>query len=220
MKNKNLQGGFAPLLIIAIIAILAIGGGAYVVTKNKEAKVNTEAEGNVETQANANADLNANENANLGINAKAKGSFRSLLALGKNTECTFTSENGGVSSSGTVYIASSGNMRGDFSSKTSAGTQTSNMILKDGYSYVWSGSQGAKMNVKDLDSKANSETQSEVQAKQSVDMDAQVDYDCKAWSVDESKFAIPSSVNFLDIEAMMKASGGVDIESMMKLKGN
>jgi len=111
-------------------------------------------------------------------------------------------------------------MRGDFSSKTSAGTQTSNMILKDGYSYVWSGSQGAKMNVKDLDSKANSETQSEVQAKQSVDMDAQVDYDCKAWSVDESKFAIPSSVNFLDIEAMMKASGGVDIESMMKLKGN
>src|SRR3989338_6885057 len=91
MKNRNLQGGFAPLLIIAIIAILAIGGGVYVVKKNRDAKINAELEGNVETKENTNADLNANENANLGINAKAKGSFRSLLGLGKNTQCTFAS---------------------------------------------------------------------------------------------------------------------------------
>src|SRR3989344_2681426 len=121
MKNRNLQGGFAPLLIIAIIAILAIGGGVYITKKNKAAKV--ELEGNAETQANANADANANENANLGINAnvnaKTKGTFRSLLALGKNTQCTFTSLNNGVNSSGTVYISVTGSMRGDFTSATS-----------------------------------------------------------------------------------------------------
>ena len=47
MKNKNLQGGLAPFLIIAIVAILAIGGGAYLVTKNKGAKVNTQINSNL-----------------------------------------------------------------------------------------------------------------------------------------------------------------------------
>ena len=198
MKNKNFQGGFAPFLIIAIIAILAVGGGAYAVKKNREAKVNVEDD--VETQANVNADLNANENANLGVNAKAKGSFRSLVAMGRNTQCTFTSLQQDVTSSGTVYITSSGNMRGDFTTQMSSGTQTSSMILKDGYSYVWTGNQGAKISVASLDDK----TSADAQAQQSVDLDAQVDYDCKDWSVDQSKFTLPSGVNFVDIEAMLK----------------
>ena len=198
MKNKNFQGGFAPFLIIAIIAILAVGGGAYAVKKNREAKVNIE--GDVETQANVNADLNANENANLGVNAKAKGSFRSLIAMGRNTQCTFTSLQQGVTSSGTMYITSSGNMRGDFTTQMSSGTQTSSMILKDGYSYVWTGNQGAKINVASLDDN----TSANAQAQQSVDLDAQVDYDCKDWSVDQSKFTLPSGVNFVDLEAMLK----------------
>jgi len=201
MKNKNksnsLQGGFIPFLIVAIIAALAIGGGVYVVKKNK-AKVSTE--DNVDTQANANADANANANANLGVNAKAKGSFRSLMALGKNTECSFTSVNDSVTSSGTVYITASGNMRGDYTTTTSSGTQTSSMILKDGYSYVWSGSQGAKMNMASLGNSASAGAQ----AQQSVDLDSQVDYDCKDWSVDQSKFTLPTNVNFIDLEALMK----------------
>ena len=213
MKNKNLQGGLAPFLIIAIVAILAIGGGAYLVTKNKGAKVNTQVEGDVETQANANADANANANANLGINAK--GSFRSLIGLGKNTQCSFTSVSEGVTSSGTVYITASGNMRGDYNTKTSSGVQTSSMILKDGYSYVWSGSQGAKMNVTNMGGSASAGAQ----AQQSVDLDSQVDYNCKDWSVDQSKFTLPSGVNFLDLEAMMKGSAlpsGVNWDGTIK----
>ena len=217
MKNKKLQAGFAPFLVIAVIAILAIGGGVYVVSKNKQAK-NAELQDNADTQANANADANANANANLGINAKAKGSFRSLLALGKNTQCSFTSVKDGVTSSGTVYIAASGSMRGDFTSESSSGTQTSSMILKDGYSYVWSGSQGAKMNVA---TSASGSAGASAQTQQSVDLDSQVDYDCAAWSVDESKFTLPSGVNFLDIEAMMKGStmpGSVNWDGTIKGK--
>ena len=208
----NLQGGFAPLLIIAIVAVLAVGGGAYVITKNKQAKVDIEAEGNLETQANSNADANANVNANLGVNANinAKGSLRSLLGLGQSTVCTFSSTAGGTSSSGTVYIASSGSMRGDFSSQTSSGAQASSMIVKDGYSYVWSGSQGVKMNV---ESNASANSGASAQTKQSVDLDSQVDYDCKAWTVDQSKFTLPSTVDFVDIDAMLKGSlqGGVKL---------
>lgn len=203
MKNKNLQKGFAPLLIVAIIAVLAIGGGAYVVTKNKQAKI-AELEDNLNTQANANADQNANENANLGINAQAKGSLRSLLGLGQNTMCTFASTNADVSSSGTVYIGADGDMRGEFESK--AGTQaavSSYMIVKDGVSFAWSGTQGVKMNVADINASA------EAQAEKYVDLDAQIGYECSAWTRDESKFVVPTNVNFMDIDALLKA--GVNI---------
>lgn len=214
----NTQGGFAPLLIIAIIAVLAVGGGAYVVTKNKEVK-KAELEDNVDTQANANADANANANANLGVNtnANAKGSLRSLLALGKNSMCTFRSVHEGVTSSGTVYIASNGDMSGDFQLQDPNSKYAhSYMIIKGGTSYVWSGTQGAKMNVSATQNATASNTN------QSIDLDAQVDYDCKNWTLDNSKFTVPTNVNFVDIEAMMKGAGalpgGVDVNSMMKLK--
>jgi hypothetical protein len=200
MKNKNLRGGFVPLLIIAIIAILAIGGGAYLVSKRNKEK---QAGDNPETQANANADANANANANLGVNAnaKAKGSFRSLMALGKNTECSFTGVNSGVTSSGTVFVTAAGNMRGDFTSQTSSGTKTSSMIVKDGTAYVWSGTQGAKMSTSFMTS---AQAKAQAGTQQSVDLDSQVDYSCKDWTVDQSKFTLPAGVNFVDIEALMK----------------
>lgn len=215
MKNKNLQEGFIPLIAIAVIAVLAIGGGVYAVKKNKEAKVDVD----VNTQASSNADLNANENANLGINAnvnaKAKGTFRSLLALGKNTMCTFTSTAGGVNSSGTVYIATTGNMRGDFTTQLSSGAKNSSMIIKDGYAYVWSGTQGAKMSVSSMNS-------ADVKAKsgQSVDLDSQVDYDCQDWTVDSSKFTLPSTVTFVDIGAAIKnLPSGINLNGQLNIQG-
>jgi hypothetical protein len=212
MKNKktekNKQGGFVPLLIIAIIAILAIGGGAYFVAKkNKENQAQQTATDNTQTEANANADVHANVNANLDVNAnlnaKATGSFRSLMALGRNTECTFSGTNKDTTSSGTVFITSTGEMRGDFTSTTSAGAKTSSMILTGGQSYVWSGTQGAKMSASFMGS-AGAGTQA--QSQQPVDLDSQVDYNCQPWTVDQSKFVLPTGVNFVDIEAMMKAS--------------
>ena len=204
---KNLQGGFAPLLIIAIIAILAIGGGAYVVTKNKDANDDKnegveldDRRGDIQYEDKMKGDDKDDDK-------ETKGSLRSLLALGKNTMCTFTSVVENSTSSGTVYIAADGPMSGDFSSQTSSGNITSHMIMKGGTSYVWSGTQGAT---------TSSNTN------QSVDLDAQVDYDCKNWTLDNSKFTVPTNVNFVDIEAMMKGAGalpgGVDVNSMMKLK--
>src|SRR3989338_7581223 len=114
-KLGKLQAGFAPFIIIAIIAVLAIGGGAYVVSKNR-------AEVDTSTQANEKADANANANANLGLNAK--GSLRSLMGMGKSVMCTFESAVAGENSSGTMYISSSGEMRGDFTMQASGKTQT------------------------------------------------------------------------------------------------
>ena len=187
------------MLIIAIVAILAIGGGTYVATKNKQAK-NVELEDNLDTQANANADANANANANLGVNAK--NSLRSLLGLGQSTKCTFSNTVADVSSSGTIYLGADGDMRGEFESKV--GTQaavSSNMIVKDGVTFTWSGTQGVKMTTAGAGADANAQAQ----ANKYVDMDAQMDYDCSAWTRDESKFTVPTGVNFVDFDALLKA---------------
>ena len=206
MKTKNLERGFAPLLIIAILAVLAIGGGTYMVVKNNQAK-KAQLGDNLNTQANANADQNANANANLGVNAKTKNSLRSFLALGQNMKCTYTSTTkDNVNASGTFYIGANGDMRGEFNTKV--GTQApivNNMIIKGGVSYVWSGTQGAKMNVPAVDANAKVP-----QASKGVEqLDAQMDYNCSPWTLDVSKFATPAGVNFMDINALLK--GGVNI---------
>jgi hypothetical protein len=201
MKNKNSQAGFAPLLIIAIVAILAIGGGAYVVTKNKSSvEVPEERRGDIQYEDRVGADVKADAEANLSINAK--GSLRSLLGLGKNVMCTYGGNGEDGTYSGTVYITSSGDMRGDFEARSYDGITNSHMIVKGSTAYSWSGNQGVKMNVK-------ADASASAQAKSSVDLDSQVDYKCEDWTKDDSKFALPGSVNFLDIEAMMK--GGVKL---------
>lgn len=211
-KINNQESGFAPIIIIAIIAVLAVGGGAYVAQKNK-VKKEMQLDANVETQVNANLDVEAKANVN------AKGSLRSLLAIGQNTMCTFTSTAGGITSSGTTYIGSNGDMSGNFSSTTSSGTVASYMVMKGGMSYAWSGNQGVKMNVAEMN--ANSATSSNGQ---SVNLDSQVDYKCEPWVRDESKFTLPTSVTFMDLSAMMKMApgattpSGIDVNAMMKLK--
>ncbi len=212
-KINNQKSGFAPLLVIAIIAVLAIGGGAYVVSKNKVKVANEEKMENNEERKSEGDEVKVESNTNV------KGSLRSLLAIGKNVMCTFTSTAGGVNSSGTTYIGSNGDMSGNFSSTTSSGTIASHMVMKGGMSYAWSGNQGVKMNIAEMN--ANSAKTSNGQ---SVDIDSQVDYKCEPWVRDESKFILPSSVTFMDLSAMMKMApgtstpSGIDVNAMMKLK--
>ncbi len=212
-KQTNHKAGFAPFLIIGIVALLAIGGGAYAAKKNKD---KIALENNIETQANANADANANANANLGINAninasKAKGTLRSLLALGEDSMCTFSSSNQGVSSTGTTYVSATGEMRGDFTSTYQGKATESHIIVKDETSFVWSGSQGAKMDISTIDASGSGNAQ----ANQS-NLDMQVDYDCSPWTKDATKFTLPTGVNFVDVGAMMKTS----VQSGIKIPTN
>lgn len=199
--------GFAPLVVIAIIAVVAVGGGAaYVISQNKAdvamegSDMTASMEGSAETSTGAEVSA--------GIDAR--GTLRSLLGLGQNVMCTFTST-AGAESSGTVYVAN-GSMRTDFRAEAAGSVQTGSMIVKDDTSYVWMGSQGMKM-----DLSAQAEANANANAEQSVDLDAPVEYDCETWTPDASKFTLPAGVEFVDIQAMMEgAMKGVDVKAMMK----
>ncbi len=205
MKN-NLQAGFLPFIVIAVVAALAVGGGVYYATRGDEAGTESE----VETEAKAKVETHGDVQIK---GESSKSSLRSLLAIGKDVVCTFESSARNTESSGTVYISSTGEMHGNFDSENQIGSVHSHMIVKaDGMAYVWSGSQGTKMNFSKIDAAASSETDT------SVNMDAQVEYKCSDWKRDNSKFEVPSDVNFIDIDAMMKGTlpGNIDIQGVMK----
>lgn len=127
-----------------------------------------------------------------------ESSLRSLLATPMPQQCTFES----ADSSGTVYIAGS-QMSGDFTSSISGQSQLAHTIIKNNQMYLWMDgeAEGMIMDIPAEDTKANSSTT----ASSAFDLDENVKYDCKSWTVVQSKFQTPSNVKFSDLSEMMKS---------------
>jgi hypothetical protein len=176
-----------------------------------------------EASADANASMQSDVNVDVGaMTSKASASIRALLAKGGNTVCTVSGATSEGTVSGTVYL-SGGKMRGDFKSTMSGSAGTdSHMITTASDAYVWTGSQGAKMSLADLESNANAGASASSESKTNVSLDQKVDYDCKSWSPDNSKFAPPASVNFVDLKAMMQGAipGGVKLPGNVKVNAD
>ena len=136
-------------------------------------------------------------------NQSAQGSIKDLIARG-SSKCTVTNSVENSESNGTVYVGN-GKMRGDFTSvtKNPAMTVESHMISDGAFIYTWSDAmpQGVKVAV----SAANTTGQPNASEGNQAEMyNAVVDYDCDSWSVDESKFEIPTDITFMDVSTMMQ----------------
>ncbi len=175
MPKKNL------LIAGAVVVLLILVGAGYMVMSKSSKGSATESAVSTDT---------AQEQS--GVSA-TKESIKSLFSAGKSVTCTVTyPDNGG---GGTMYIADK-KMRGDFSTKDSGGKQIeSHMILDGDTSYSWMGTQGVKMKI-DASVAASPATGTTQQA---ADLDKQQDMNCSSWSVDNSKFAIPADVKFMDV---------------------
>lgn len=178
---KNMKRGFSLIALIAVIAVLAIGGGVYFSSQNNSEETNTENTGNSSEE-----------------NEEAKGTFRSLMSLGKSYMCSVKTMMGGVSSEGVVYIDTEKRMRGDFTSVVNGQPMISSMIRSGDLMYSWSGAQGVKMIIKENES---SDTEGTGPSGQSVDLDQEVEYKCEDWDKNDSVFMPPSNVNFFELGA-------------------
>ncbi len=138
--------------------------------------------------------------------AMTKGSIQSLLSAGQSVSCTITypSDKGGYS--GTTYV--SGNkVRADFTIKDASGKMMYSHTIQDGtYGYIWTDgvAQGTKIKV-DTMTKTPPTTGSQPSTQsQNVDLNAQLDMKCSAWSPDASMFTPPTTIQFTDLSAMVK----------------
>lgn len=138
-------------------------------------------------------------------------SMRELLAQGKNQKCTFfVSETGEDNTksetSGTLYIAGN-KIAEDVEIKSydeAVGTVNMKIISDGTYMYSWSPdnkASGMKFKITDTTEDATDDTDSQ---RQNVDMDKKMDLDCLGWTVDSTKFSVPSDIKFTDVNQMLE----------------
>lgn len=128
-----------------------------------------------------------------------KSSLKGLVAAGKNVTCTFKYEADNNATDGTVYVAGE-KVRSDFAVKTPDGKNMESHMIQDAdYNYFWSSAMptGTKMKISDT-AQASPSPSSDAQT---TDLNREMDMKCSAWSVDDSKFAVPANIKFMEISA-------------------
>lgn len=144
------------------------------------------------------------------------GSIFDLVKSGGNLTCTFSSDDtqSKYKMSGTSYISGK-KMRVE--SKTAMEGQmpiVSYMISDGEWLYSWSSTMptGIKMKIVDAEKptdsmqnndSANPETKSQMEA-----FTTNYDFNCRKWPVDNSKFEVPTNIEFMDMSKMSAPSGG------------
>ncbi len=182
MHTTSLFDMSKHLIIGLAAAVVVAGGGYYFYTAGSSDSMMSESEP-----------------------TSLSGSMKDLLAR-TNSQCTVSNKTENSESTGTVYVGN-GKMRGDFKTVTSqpvAMTIESHMISDGTTVYTWSDQapQGFKMAVNES---GNAETQPSAPEQDQVGMyNAKVAYDCSTWKVEEEKFTVPSTIQFMDVAALTK----------------
>lgn len=135
----------------------------------------------------------------------SQSSINDLLARAENVTCTFsyTDDQSGTVSSGTVYIASGERMSGDFVSAVAGQEQQiTGMIQTAEKIYTWDKNtkQGVEYTKGAFDSSDQEGQEQQPNEDEAVDRDQDYDFSCQKWSVDDGKFNPPSDVTFTNFD--------------------
>lgn len=170
-------------IIIAVLAVGALGGGTWYVTSSSKTESTTVVS---ETEEKESA---------------SSGMFADLMARAGSWKCHAKATHEQGASEGDVFI-NDGNIRGDFVATMAGRSVNTSFISQGGYMYTWSDMlpQGMKVKI---------EAAGGTSGGQGIDPSTPVEYSCEAWTVDESKFATPSGIEFFEIGT--EGAGGFNV---------
>lgn len=178
--------------IIIGVAVLLIGVGAFAYTQLNKPQVITPQ--NVQVKEKTQEE------------SIVKGSIKSLLGSGKNTTCTMNYPDG--KGSGVIYATTS-KVRADITTKVESKVMLTHMIQDGEYLYMWEDTtnQGTKIKI---DPSLSAEATKSGKTDPTSNLDEELDLKCSSWSVDSSKFEVPTTVKFTDLSSITKpkTSGG------------
>lgn len=188
MKNKTLP------VVIGIILLLAIGGGAYVLKGKKSASP-------APVLQTDSTDTASSEHKSL----------KDLLMANVPQTCTYVDQTEGSDTRGTTYIAG-GKIRSDSDSIINDKTMSTHMIVDGNTSYTWTDGQntGFKMTLNSEDFEKDESvgaTTNPPTGRQTVNFNKVIDYKCGNWKVDNSMFTPPADISFTDFSTMVKPKG-------------
>lgn len=143
-------------------------------------------------------------------NLNQKSTLKSLLGLGKNLICTysFTDDDNKFQVKSTTFISGKNFAQESETTNPADKTKTTktNMISDGDFVYTWSTDQkGSGMKIKLEEPKAEDpKTPKTDVASTKESMDTEYDMQCSSWSVDKTKFTLPTDVKFTDLSELMK----------------
>lgn len=176
-------------VIAIVVGVVVVLGGAYYAMRGTSESVK---------DTNSIAVGEPNPSAPAENTSGKKMSFDAFMKQGGSYICTVNQNVQGMESKGTVYI-NGGNVRGDFKTSVSGMNIDTMFLTKDGYSYTWSSmmaGKGFKVAVKATGGNTSTQTSGQY----SFDASQIGEYDCQPWTVDQSKFAMPSGVVFTEVK--------------------
>lgn len=167
--------------IISIIVVIAVVTGGYFFFRTDAKKTNEEkVENNSVVQEQP---------------AGKKMAFSQFVKQGGAYKCDVKQSLSDMENSGTVYI-NGVNISGEYSTIAEGKNIQTSFIMKDGYSYTWSSSfpsMGFKVKIP---AETEGNTNANAQGTYSWNADQIGDYNCEPWTVDQSKFTIPTTIKF------------------------
>lgn len=170
-----------------IISILLVGavvvGGYFLINKKEDAVVKSD-----QATQEQNKDMIPQPEGK-------KMAFTEFMKSDKGSyECTVNQYVQNIESKGTVFI-SNGKIRGSFATNVGGTNVDSNLIVKDGFTYVWSSMTG-NLGFKSPVVEGEGDTSASASGSYSWNGNQIGDYDCKPWTLDNSKFELPAGVEF------------------------
>jgi len=129
-----------------------------------------------------------------------KMAFSEFMKQGGSYQCTVNQDVGGTQSTGTVYI-SNGMVSGKFNTAVQGMNIDSNFVMKDGFSYTWTSMMPGKgFKIAVASNPDTGATGGSASGTYSFDASQIGDYNCVAWTADQSKFALPSGTVFTELK--------------------
>lgn len=173
---------------IIVLAVIILGGLGFVSYSQMNAQKNSQ----------ITTDTNATTTPTTETSGK-KMAFSELLKQGGSYQCTVKQAVSDFNSDGLVYIDKD-RIRGEFSTIAEGMKVDTSLIVRDGYNYTWS-SIAPKMGFKvKIDPQVTGSTSADMSGTYSFNANQIGEYDCASWTVDESKFTLPSTVVFTEIK--------------------
>lgn len=188
MYNQEMNKG--PLIGVVILAIIALGAVGFFVTNGGPA-------GSIQQ----NGDTKITDSAD-NMNGTSQ-SLRDLMAMSGSQHCTYSDPT--TNSSGEVYVAD-GRVRGDFTTSIEDKTISAHTISDTSAVYVWTddSNTGFKTDLTSLEDMSEGQLPS-ADTSNAVDINKQLNFSCRAWSTDNSKFSLPEGINFDSYDDVMKS---------------
>lgn len=192
-KNKTVIIG------VAILVLVSLGVGSMFV--KPKAKPTTPEKTTKETTATDKPKPTESEK------VSGVGSVLEMFKTGKNLKCTFVVDTE-KNVAQTMYMAGN-KMSMDFAvqAETDQPAFESHMVIDQDIAYMWTSltKKGSKMDLTEFQNEETNQPTGDT-SKYTGELNKQVSYTCDPWLlVDNSKFELPSDVEFIDVTASMKA---------------